>query len=112
MDLKTKITQSIIANQIALNLNEGIKHTNYYKQKLKQYLNLLLPELIKSEKDYDLFFDSEEETSVSVYNVYEEYIKAIASVPVYDCQNITLIIEAYKKDPKKIEQTVTKILSK
>ena len=66
MDVKTKVTQSIIANQIALNLNEAIKHTNYYKQKLKQYLNLLLPELIKSEKEYDLFFDTEEETSVSV----------------------------------------------
>lgn len=110
MDIVNKITHAIIINQIALNRNEEIKHTPYYKKGLKQKLNLLMPELVKSEKDYDEFFDTIEDSTSEVYKVYDEYTKAVASVPIYDCKNITLIIEAYRKDPKSIEGICKKIL--
>ena len=42
-DTLTKISQSIIANQIAYDLNHEIKFTQYYKQDLKQKLNQLQP---------------------------------------------------------------------
>lgn len=104
------ITHAIIANQIALNKNEAVKHTPYYKQGLKQKLNLLMPELIKAEKDYDDFFEAKENSTVAVYEAYEKFINAVASVPIWECENITAIIQAYRKDPKSIEGIVNKIL--
>ena len=56
MEIEHKITHSIIANQLALNHNESLKHTPIYKQALKNKLNNLLSELVKYEKDYDEFF--------------------------------------------------------
>jgi len=112
MNTTLKITHSIITNQIALNHNEAIKHTPFYKKELKQKINLLLPILIKAEKEYDDFFNNIEDSTSEVYKVYDDYIKAVASVPIYDAKNITMIIEAYKKDPKSIDGIVKKINTK
>lgn len=110
MKTEEKITHAIIINQIALNNNEAIKHTQFYKARLKQKLNTLLQELYICEKDYDQFFNHVEDSTCDVYDVYEKYTKAIASVPIYDAENITMIIEAYKKDKKSIEGICKKIL--
>ena len=110
MDTVNKITHAVIVNQIALNHNEAIKHTPYYKKELKQKLNLLMPELIKAEKDYDEFFDKIEDSTSEVYQVYDEFIQAVASVPIWECKNITLVLQAYLKDPKSIEGITKKIL--
>jgi vacuolar-type H+-ATPase subunit D/Vma8 len=112
MNTTDKITHSIVINQIALNNNEAIKHTNFYKKSLKQKLNLLMPELIKCENEYDEFFNKLEDSTSHVYDVYENYTKAVASVPIWDAENITLIIEAYKKDQKSIEGICKKILNR
>ncbi|WP_395073853.1 hypothetical protein [Flavobacterium sp.] len=110
METSLKITHAIISNQIALNHNEAVKHTKHYKQGLKQKINLLLPELIKCETDYDMFFNKIESSTSEIYDEYENYIKAIASVPIWDCRNIRLIIEAYRIDPKSLEGIIKKIL--
>ena len=112
MDTQTKVTHSIIACQIAMNHLTELKHTNVYRHGVKRGINLLLPELIKAEADYDKFFNTKENETVNVYEVYERYMKAVASVPIWDCENIALIIEAYKKDPKAIEGIVQKVLRK
>lgn len=105
-----KITHAIIINEIAKNANHEIKFTKYYKGILKNRLNQLMPELYKCEPDYDEFFKQVEDSTGVVYEIYDNFIKAIASVPIWECQNITKIIEAYKKDPKSIEGIVNKIL--
>lgn len=110
MEIEHIITHSIIANQLALNHNESLKHTSIYKQALKNKLNNLLSELVKYEKDYDEFFNKVEGSTCEVYNIYDNYIKAIASIPIYDAQNIITIINAYKKDAKSIEGICKKIL--
>ena len=107
-----KITLAIVVNEIAKNANHEIKFTKFYKGILKNRLNQLLPELYKCEPDYDEFFNKVEETTSLVYDVYDAYLKAIASIPIWECQNITAIIEAYKKDPKSIEGFVNKFLKK
>jgi hypothetical protein len=112
MDFKTRVTHSIISMQIVLNHLEKLIHTNYYKKEVKHYTNLLLPHLIKAEEEYDKFFNKEEEATKEVYNEYHQFIEAISSVPIYEQRNITLIIEAYNKDPKSIEGICKKILKK
>ena len=105
-----KITHAIVVNEIAKNANYEIKFTPFYKGILKNRLNQLLPELYKCETDYDSFFNKVEESTSVVYDVYDTYLKAVASIPIWECQNITSIIEAYKKDPKSIQGIVNKIL--
>lgn len=105
-----KITHAIVVNEIAKNANHEIKFTPFYKGILKNRLNQLLPELYKCEPDYDAFFNSVEESTSVVYDVYDSYLKAVSSIPIWECQNITSIIEAYKKSPESIQGIVNKIL--
>lgn len=108
-DIVHKITSSIIANQIALNKNEAIRHTQFYKREIKKRINLLLPELISAEKDFDAFFNNVEDSTVQVYEVYDKFIEAVASIPIWECGNLTAVIEAFKKDPKSMQGIVNKI---
>lgn len=110
MDTTNKITHAIIANQVALVRNEDLKHTDNYKHKLKQLLNPVIKELVKHEPEYDNFFNKVEDSTAVVFDVHDGFIKAIASVPIWDMQNITAMIEAYNKDPKSIQGIVNKIL--
>jgi hypothetical protein len=105
-----KITHAIISSQITLNHLEEVKHTTLYRQTLKNKINLLLPELIKNEPYFDEFFSKVEDSTVQTYEAYDTYIKNIASVPIWECQNISMIIQAYKADPKSIEGICKKIL--
>lgn len=110
METTLKVAQARIANQIALNINEALRRTPYYKHNFKRMLNMFLQELVKCEPEYDAFFNKLEDSTVQTYDVYDAYIKTVASVPIWDCLNITLIIEAYNKDPKSIEGICKKIL--
>lgn len=105
-----KIIKTIIINQIALNYNDELRHTKYFKHGLKQKINLLLPELIKCEKEYDEFYEKAEQGTSNIYDEYDQFIQSISSVPIWECKNIRLIIEAYKIDSKSIEGIVNKIL--
>ena len=74
MEIEHKITHSIIANQLALNHNESLRHTTIYKKALKNKLNNLLSELVKYEKDYDEFFNKVEvSTCETVEVVFDHY---------------------------------------
>jgi len=105
-----KVTHIAINSEILINrLNDPIAD-GYFKQKLKQTAKLFLQELLKVEKEYyDKFFDKSEDSTIVVYETYDNFMKTIANVPIYHMQNITSIIEAYQKDPKSIEGIVNKI---
>jgi uncharacterized damage-inducible protein DinB len=106
-----KITTSVMSCQIALNQLEAIKYTAYYKQSLKNKINAIIPELIKSEQDnYDKFFEVNSESTDHVYKVFELFIKRISEVPIYDMENICYMIDAYDKDAKSMNGITNKIL--
>lgn len=71
---------------------------------------MLLTELYKCEPEYDEFFNKVEESTSHVYDVYESFIKSVASVPIWEARNIETIINAYKKNPQAIEGICKKIL--
>lgn len=110
LDTLTKISQSIIANQIAYHLNHEIRFTGYFKHKLKNALNLLDKELLKAEKEeFDKFFDQVETPTNELCEIQTEMVKEIASVGLIHFGNILEIVKAYKKNPKSIEGIVKKI---
>ena len=59
---------------------------------------------------YDNFFNSKETETSQVYEVYENFIKVISQVPIYDAENLLTMYEAYKKDPKSMQGITNKIL--
>ena len=106
-----KITTSVMSVQIALNQLEAIKHTSYYKQSLKNKLNAVLPELMNAERlHYDNFFEAQNESTAVVYDVFENFIKKMSSIPIYEMENIVYMITAFEKDPKSINGICNKIL--
>lgn len=106
-----KFTHAIIANQLALNYNEDLKHhKNLHNPTLKYRLKNACEELIKSELNYDKFFEKEEVSTVDVYNVYESFVKVMSTVPIWEMQNVQKILQAYFTDPKSIEDITNKIL--
>ena len=42
------------------------------------------------------------DSTIDVYNVYDNFMKKISEVPIYDMENISVIIDAYNKDKKSI----------
>ena len=97
--------------QIALNQLENIKHTPYFNGILKNKLNGIIPELVKKESEhFDKFFESDSNATDMVYKVFEDFIKKISTIPIYDMESLSIVIDAYYKDKKSIEGICKKIL--
>lgn len=106
-----KITTSVMSCQIALNQLENIKHTSYYNGVLKNKINNIIPELVKKESEhYDKFFDADSTATDVVYKVFDDFIKKISLVPIYDMESLSIVIDAFNKDKKSIEGICKKIL--
>lgn len=109
--LDDKFIHAIIANQLALNFNEDLKNQKgLHNPTLKYRPKNACEELVKSELNYDKFFEKEEVSTIDVYNVYEKFCKIISKVPIWEMQNVEKIIQAYFTDPKSIEGITNKIL--
>lgn len=112
MKLEDKLVHSVIATAVNLHYNEQLKFTPYYNKETKNKGNLFLNHLKKKEKFFDMFQEEQDQSSTDVYNVFYDFIQAICTVEIPDMQNISLMVEAYKKNPKAIEGIVNKILIK
>lgn len=89
-----KLTHSIISAQIALNQLEAIKHTPFYKQSLKNKLNTTIAELIECERNnYDKLFNVAENATVDVYQVFDEFLKLVSTIPVHRMDEIGNLIK-------------------
>lgn len=106
-----KIIHAILSSQLALNNNEDLKNSfpAVYSKTLKVRTNNYLDELLKREKDFDLLFDKEETSLTQVYDVLEKFTKVIASIPIWEMENLSEVIKAYFKDRSSIEGIVKKI---
>jgi hypothetical protein len=105
-----KITHITINCQVLLNRLSDELANKVFKQTLKQKAKTFLDELIKVEKIYNDFFDAKEESTVAVYDVYDNFMKEMAQVPIYDMESIAYVLQAYRKDPKSIQGITKKIL--
>lgn len=111
MNKTERITNSVLAAQILLNHLSEIKSGPYFQKEIKKFTNLLLPHLVKSEKDhYDKFFEAHEKSTDEVYMTYANFINKISNIGIYDCENILAMYQAYKNDPHEMEKAVNKIL--
>jgi len=106
-----KIITSVLAMQISSNILTDLQTAKVFKSSLKMHINRTIEALKEVELEhYDKFFKAKENETSGVYEVYENFIKVIAQVPIYDAENLLKMYEAYKKDPKSMEGITNKIL--
>ncbi len=102
--IMVKIAQSVIANQLALNFNEELKGTKFYKQELKNALNKLNPILVKAEvEEYDKMFERKEKDTVSLYDVVNELTTKLSELGIEHFLNISKVLDYYKTNPEKLQ---------
>lgn len=107
LGIDTHVSESIIANQMALVLNERIKTTNRYKKELKMRLNPLIQVLIKAEiEEYDKVFDHNEMECVNVYDEYFKMISTLAKLGIHHSENVTHMLEKFIADPEGMQNFV------
>ena len=108
---ENRINHIVISSQVLSYYIAAMKSDNYFTKVLLKFTNNFIEQLKTIEwKYFDKMFKKEEEAAVIVYETYDNFIKTIASVPIWEMQNVTKILEAYNKDPKSIEGIVKKTL--
>lgn len=112
----SKLTHIKLIAQILLNYLSDYKFENqkesFFTGSFKNFVNTFLLKLIELERKHFDKAISKEEVAVSVcYDIMDDYIKIVSSVPVWDMKNIETIIHAYNKDKKSIEGICRKILN-
>ena len=106
-----KIITSVLSMQISSNILTDLQSTKVFKNSLKMHINRTIDALKEVEVEhYDNFFKAKENETSGVYEVYENFIKVIAQVPIYDAENLLTMYEAYKKDPNSMNGITNKIL--
>lgn len=106
-----RINHIVISAQVLSYYISEMKATNYFKGTLLNFVNKFITQLKLIEwKYFDKMFDKETEASTVVYEVYDNYIKTISNIPIWEMQNVINILDAYNKDAKSIEGVVSKVL--
>jgi hypothetical protein len=106
-----QLTNIIITSQILLNRLSDYKADYPLKQILKQNTNRLLENLQRIEREYYDELDTVASEQMDVcYNVTDTFVQKIAGVDLADMENVMMIIDAYRKDPKAIEIITKKIM--
>lgn len=112
MDTLEKLTGSIVCNYIALHYNEEVSHTGYYKKALKYKLKNAIQELQKAEKEeFDKIFDHEESVTHEISSNLITFVDEMVKTGFTDMMMMGNMQMAYKKDPKKLEETINTILN-
>jgi len=113
MNQQEQLTHIKILAQIQLfYLNEfNAKNPSFFTGSYKQFCNNFIKHLVQIEsKHFDKAIQDQEEAVTVCFDIIDNFYKDVASVPVWDMQNISTIINAYKKDSKSIEGICKKIL--
>ncbi len=113
MNRKTqeKVSQSIIANQVASDFLHEIRHTPYNKQKVKNLLNQLNDEFERIEKaEFQKIDEVQEEATNVVYITTREVAKELSGFSILDFPDVINTLRALKQDRKSVVGIVNKIL--
>ena len=105
-----RINHIVISAQVLSYYISEMKADNWFKNILLKFTNNFIIKLREVEwKYFDKMFEKESEAATVVYEVYDNYIKTISNVPIWEMQNVINILDAYNKDAKSIEGIVNKI---
>lgn len=108
---ETTLAKSILANQQALNYNEQLKHSQFYKGKIKEFSRPLIIALLKAEKNEFDKVDKVDTNAVdNVFNQMNTVFETIAKCPFLDFEELNTVIKALAKDRSSILGIANKVL--
>jgi macrodomain Ter protein organizer (MatP/YcbG family) len=107
-----KVTASIVYSYLALHHNEQVKHTGYYKSKLKETLRPALIQLQKIErKEFDKMESVESNVTHQISSNIITYMEQMIKGSFTDTLLLANMQIAYKKNPAAIEGIINKVLN-
>lgn len=105
------LTASVICSQLLLHYLEEIKHTPYYKGKLKESTRSNIIQLMKVErKEFDKLSESDGDVPHQISSNLIEVISLMLSGGFSNLILLGNLQYAYHKNPKAIEGIVNKVL--
>jgi hypothetical protein len=105
-----KVLHTAMAAQILQNYITDMKADNWFTGVFKNFVTNFIAQFRKLEsKFFDVYFDHKEDETLELYDVYENYLKKVAEVPLWEMQNVKDIIDAYLLDPSSMTGIAKKV---
>ena len=105
-----KVLHTAIAAQVLQNYIVDMKSQNWFTGVFKNFVNNFLEQFRKLEtKFFDIYFEYKEEDTIALYETYDEYLKTISKVPLWEMKNIKDLIDAYLLDPASMTGIAKKV---
>lgn len=99
----TALAKSILANQYALHCNEILKHSPYYKGRLKEVLRPCINILINAErKEFEKVDDVDTQKVDDVFKSMENLFETMSKRVLTDYYEMDSIIKEYAKRPEEV----------
>ena len=105
-----KVLHTAMAAQVLQNYIVDMKANNWFTGVFKNFVNNFLEQFRKLEKSYfDVYYEHKEDNTIELYDTYDEYLKTVATVPLWEMKYMTDIIKAYHIDQKSMIGIAKKI---
>ena len=99
----TALAKSILANQYALHCNEILKHSPYYKGRLKEVLRPCINILINAErKEFEKVDDVDTKKVDEIFKSMENLFETMSKRVLTDYYEMDLILKEYAKRPDEV----------
>ena len=99
----TALSKSILANQYALHCNEVLKHSPYYKGRLKEVLRPCINILINAErKEFEKVDEVGTEKVDLIFKSMENLFETMSKRVLTDYYEMDLILKEYAKRPEEV----------
>ena len=99
----TALAKSILANQYALHCNEVLKHSPYYKGRLKEVLRPCINILINAErKEFEKVDEVDTEKVDLIFKSMESLFENMSKRVLTDYYQMDLILKEYAKRPEEV----------
>lgn len=107
------VLEIIIISQIYLEKLEDLQLTMYNKQKIKNLMKQLIPNLEEvANRDYNKIFNQNEDFTLNIMYEYDKMVKLIARRNVPQNVELSQILDSYDLDRKTMEATAHRIIKK
>lgn len=99
----TALAKSILANQYALHCNEVLKHSPYYKGRLKEVLRPCINILINAErKEFEKVDEVDTKKIDLIFKSMESLFENMSKRVLTDYYEMDLILKEYAKRPEEV----------
>lgn len=99
----TALAKSILANQYALHCNEVLKHSPYYKGRLKEVLRPCINILINAErKEFEKVDEVDTKKIDLIFKSMESLFENMSKRVLTDYYQMDLILKEYAKRPEEV----------